>query len=332
MMSRRTSLKLAFLLLIPSFGINASQTQAIKSNEKTDNLGWNFYWEDPKPKKKMPVEKVEPPKVSLNNADKSIKPLSTEWFRKNIPILEQRAIDNPNAENMKALLLVEKMMGDKGEVFARKKNYYQSVIPELQEGIRLPITTPGVLAAKNFKSDQRRKALDEIGKTAGLVLFYDHNCAYCAGMIPHINRLHRLHKHNVYVIERNLNGARIPRLDSNIEVFPDDGQSDTFGISVWPALVMLNPPLDVMVVAQGNIYFSELEKRLINIAFETNILDRDWYYKVYPEEQGLVNDMQFADLPKDIENDPVRLVNHLTDLAANPEGTDSHLSNKKDLK
>ncbi|MGK2231377.1 MAG: conjugal transfer pilus assembly protein TraF [Colwellia sp.] len=291
----------------------------IKTHNINENLGWNFYWEH------LDEEEIKP-EINKTNEDskpeiKPLKPLSTLWFKENFEVIRNRAVDNPTKENVQALLYAERVMLDKSESFARKKNFYQSVMPSLQEGSRLPMTGSAATAFRSFKGEQRREALQEIANHAGLVFFYDHDCVHCSGMIPLVNRLFRENKQKIYVIAKNLRGKTINRLDTDIDVYPDQGQSETFNIKVWPAIVMLRPPIDVLVVAQGSLYYSELEKRLINIAFETNILTDDWYYRVYPEQRGLISNNQLDGVPEDVQDDPVKLVNFIAELANNPEGS-----------
>ena len=310
----------AFILL--SAQVNAQEViqNPVTTHDKQEVLGWNFYWENIIEEEEANKKKEAP--VTLPSEQKlPPKPLSTEWFKSNFQVITSRAVDNPSKENLQALLYAERVMLDKSETFARKKNFYQSVMPSLQEGARLPMTGSAATAFRTFKSEQRREAMYEISNHAGLVFFYDHDCAHCSGMVPLVNRLFRENKQKVYVIAKNLHGRTINRLDTKIEVFPDEGQSETFNIQVWPAIVMLRPPIDVLVVAQGSLFYPELEKRIINIAFETNILTDEWYHRVYPEQKGLISNNQLDGVPLDVQNDPVKLINFIAELANNPEGS-----------
>jgi conjugal transfer pilus assembly protein TraF len=315
------------VLTFPSYALdsqntNKSSSKPIQTHDKGDDLGWNFYWDkEAEEKKQKEKEKAKAATATPSSqTEPQPKTLSTEWFQKHFDEIKERAIDSPNKENMRALLLTEKVMADKGEVFARKKRYYQSVLPDLQEGTRLPMTGAATVAFNSFKSGQRREALKEIATKAGLIFFYDHDCYQCAAMVPVINRMLRLEKQNVYVIAKNLKGQSIKRLDKKIPIIPDTGQSSAFKIKVWPAVVLARPPLDGLILSQGSVFYTELEKRMINIAFEANILNQDWYNRVYPEEKGLMSEQQLAGIPKDVADDPVKLINYLANIAANPEG------------
>jgi conjugal transfer pilus assembly protein TraF len=293
----------------------------ITTHDKEEDLGWHFYWDTTEEEEEEQKKEEKLTSMATPEQKTETKPLSIKWFKENFALLTNRAIDNPSKENLQALLFAERVMLDKSESFARKKNFYQSVIPSLQEGTRLPMTGTSATAFRAFKGEQRQKALHEIANHAGLILFYDHDCSHCATMIPLVNRLFRENKQNIYVVAKNLKGQKISRLDPRVEVIPDEGQSETFNIKVWPAIVMLRPPIDVFVIAQGSLFYSELEKRLINIAFETNVLTDEWYYRVYPEQKGLISSRQISNVPQDIQDDPVKLINYIAELADNPEGT-----------
>lgn len=314
----KTLFLVSSLSICSTYSFGKSSNVPVKGHDD-ENLGWSFYWDDEKEKKEEIKKNPETP--STQGSPKKVKAFSTEWIKENLKKVERAAIDNPSKENMKALLYLERVLLDKSEVFARKKQYYQSTIPELQEGVRLPTTVSSASAFRQFKAEQRLAAVKEIAKHAGLVFFYDHNCSHCATMINTVNRLHRVQKQNIYVIARGLKpNQKIPRLDRNISVFPDSGQAETFNIKVWPAIAILKPPLDVLVVTQGAVYYSELEKRIVNTAFENNILSKDWFYRVYPEQKGLLSANQLNDIPDGLTDDPESIVKYITNITQSPEG------------
>ena len=311
---------LVLLLSAPSLA-SGDKTPVRSPENKDDVLGWHFYWPDPEPE--LEPEDIDPNSLPMQVSEApppQHKPFSSKWFKQNFPIIQQRAIDNPNKQNMLALLYAEHVMADKSETFGRKKVYYASLDPNLQPGSRLPFTGAAVTANTAFKREQKQQALDQLSDRIGLVLFYDGQCRYCSAMVPIINKLHRDHKFDITVLVRNHPYSYIERLDPNIKVMKDVGQSETFNIKVWPAVAMLRPPQDVMVLSQGTMYFSALRDQMLNVAFEMNILDKDWFYRVNPEQQGLVSPMQLANVPQEIVNDPVLLINYMANLIANPDG------------
>ena len=251
------------------------------------------------------------------------------WFQQNFKKIEQAAIDSPTKSNMRALLYAERVMADKSEVFARRKQFVQSVDPLLQEGTRIPMAGAAKNLLMTYKADQKKEAIKEVNKHAGIGFFYDGKCKYCQRMIPVINLLKLQSGVDVRVFAKNIDPTRIPNLHSSIPVYADDGFSQSFKIPFWPAVVMLRPPLSVYVIAQGSVTLSELTNRIVNVSFDQNILNEEWYYRVYPEQQGLISPDQLNGLSGVDSSDPVKLINTVVDMLESPQGT-FKLKDKKD--
>ncbi|GAA5143258.1 conjugal transfer protein TraF [Thalassotalea piscium] len=292
----------------------------VKTHNKNEDLGWHYYWDDEEAKEKE-EEKIVPPVAQPTSFKKLIKPFSTEWFKENFEIIQQTAIDSPTKTNMKALLYAERVMADKSEVFARQKQFVQSVDPMLQEGTRIPMAGAAKNLLMTYKAEQKEEALLEVNKHVGIGFFYDGSCGYCQRMIPVINLLKDKSGIDVRVFVKNTPKNYIPGLSNNIPVYPDKGISSTFEVTFWPAVVMLRPPEDVYVIAQGSLTLQELTTRIVNIAFDQNILNEEWYNRVYPEQQGLLSPEQLADLPNFDADDPVSLINAVVELLESPQGT-----------
>jgi len=291
----------------------------VTTHNKKENLGWHHYWDEEKAKKEK-EKKKKSVSAPTSSASKPLKPFSTKWFKANFQIIQQRAIDSPTKNNLRALLYAERVMADKSEVFARRKQFEQSVDPLLQEGTRIPMMGAAKNALLIYKDEQKQEALQEIQKYAGIALFYDGACKFCKPMIPVINLMKLKLKLDIRVFAKNAPGNYIPKLISDIPVYPDNGYSEQFNISYWPAVVMLRPPQDVFVISQGSLTLNELTKRMVNVAFDQNILDEEWYYRVYPEQKDLINPDKIRDLPVDIASDPVELINQVVDMIGNPQG------------
>ena len=216
------------------------KTVPIKSHNKKEDLGWHHYWDEEK--QKVVKKDILPSTPPSTAPTKSIKPFTTEWFKENFVLIQQKAIDSPTKQNMRALLYAERVMADKSEVFARRKQFVQSVDPLLQEGTRIPMMGAAKNALMIYKSEQKEEALLEMQKHVGLALFYDGSCHFCQKMIPVINLLKIQSGLNIRVFVKNVPGLYIPKLNSDIPVYPDNGYSDQFKINFWPAMVMLEPP------------------------------------------------------------------------------------------
>lgn len=299
----------------------------VKTADPKENMGWHYYWDDEKKKEKEKKTKKELPSIkAAPSSSKKISPFSTQWFKQNFQIIEQRAIDSPNKKNMRALLYAERVMADKSEVFARRKRFIQSVDPLLQEGTRIPMNGAAKNAFLIYKDDQREAAFKELATKVGLVFFYDGMCGFCQKMIPVINLIKIKTGMDIRVFVKNSPKNYVPKLNKGISVYPDNGYSKRFHLSFWPAVVMLNPPLDVYVVGQGSVGYRELTQRMLNVAFDRNVLNEEWYYRVYPEEKGLIAPEQLRAFSGDVVEDPVELINSVVDMLEKAPHIDDQVS------
>lgn len=318
-----TAFMAALFAIVFTFDLKAQplgESDPVKTG-KEENLGWHYYW-DPTLEEEEPLPEDPPVQQSSSSqaSPSKIQPFSTQWFQQNFETIQQAAIDNPNRDNMRALLYVERVMADKGEVFARRKRFVQSTEPLLQEGTRIPMMGAAKNALMLYKDEQKEKALQELANHVGLAFFYDSSCQWCHKMIPVVNYLKEKTDLNIRVFAKNSATDYIPILRQDIPVYPDNGYSKQFQITVWPALVMLRPPLDVYVIAQGNVSYPELTTRAINVAFDQNVLSEEWYYRVYPEQEGLISPEQLQNTDFLSADDPLEMIKQVMKMIEHPEG------------
>lgn len=291
-----------------------------------NDLGWHFYNEyEDEIEPEEPLEEEQIPQTSQTSGSQSSSApevFSAAWFNENFTTIEQRAIDNPSKENMRALLVTERMMLDKSEVFARTKVRIAQNDPIFQDNTRIPMSGFGKAAMFKYKKKNYSEAMDELTTKAGLFFFYDGKCIFCHQMVKSLNLLKSMHGWEIRVVARNINGNRIVDLDPTIPVIRDVRHSQNYRIKHWPNLMMVVPETKHhYVITQGVMAYTTLERTIVSIALEQQVLSDEWFYKIFPEEQGLVSQKQFAHLPRDIADDPVRLINHTLELIENPEGT-----------
>lgn len=284
-----------------------------------EDLGWNFYFPDEiedltqKPKPEIVVQPPQPTK-------KGPMPMSVEWFREHYPMIRDRAINNPTRQNLSAELFAQKVMFDKSEVYGRKRQFVQSSDPFLQEGNRLPMFGTAATAMLSESNDLRSEALSEVFEKSGLLVFYDHACEYCRKMTGIINSLDTKYPHlDMRILAKNTPKPDfIPNVKPNIPVYPDDffrlSENLPNPIQHWPAFIMTVPPSDYYIIAQGAVPRAELFNRVLNVAFEHQILGKDWYDKIYKNQKGLIGTAKYASLTDGLEDDPVMLINAVVEM------------------
>lgn len=93
--------------------------------------GWHFY-DLPEEVKKEIDQKIEA-EVSkrVSEAIPVPEPGTSEWIKVNLPKVRQKAADDPTAENIRALLLMEKMLKDKARRLSRRVSMIAQTDPIL---------------------------------------------------------------------------------------------------------------------------------------------------------------------------------------------------------
>ena len=151
-----------------------------------NDSSWHYYNEDPIEKEEELEPSVpSPAPAPVPTPTPSSKPrpeaFSVEWFKENYVKIENHAIDNPNDPNaMRALMYMEKVMLDKSETFAYKKRFHQQSDPNLQEGVRVPITGATNSLLIRERRETRKEAMHEIFKHVGVIFFHDPKCLFCS--------------------------------------------------------------------------------------------------------------------------------------------------------
>ena len=283
---------------------------------------WHYYVD----KELIPEEEIilpppPPPAVSSGKgSEQKPEAFSVEWFKQNIAIIQARAMDNPNDKDaVRAHLYAQKVMLDKAELFAHQVSYQQSIDPNLQEGVRVPIV--GAARTMNLmqRSEHREEAVNEILKKGGLIYFHDPNCKFCIDMVPSINYVKKVYPHADLRVNTIGDTTQIKGLKPDIPVYIDSGVNDLFEINYFPTFALYVPPQSPNdmpqghIISQGKVYFREMEKRLINIGFETGLLDDSFYDTIFRDQKGLMSPDVLKAMPADIADDPVKMVNAIID-------------------
>jgi conjugal transfer pilus assembly protein TraF len=312
---------LLVLSLAPAFA-QVTESAPIKTSDKDDDLGWHFYYTDPEPKKKE-KEKIPPP--SPSSSPKGPPPMSVEWIKTNYPIIQQRAIDSPTPQNLRAELFAQRVMLDKAEVYTRTRSIVQSTDPNLQEGVRMPLYGGAATALAMQNKQTREEAFDELSDKVGLIVFYDHACLFCRQSITMINYLSRAMPNlEIRVMARNTPVPEtVPNLFDTIKVYSDEKfkMSERYEVGHWPTVLMISDLPQIYLVSEGVVSYEELTRRMLNISFQEGLLGEEWFERVYRQQNGLINTAMYEGLEPGMEEDPVALINAVVDMIENSDGS-----------
>lgn len=314
-------LNLMVLLFVPAFA-QVTESAPIKTSDKDEDLGWHFYYTDPEPEIQ---EEQQTPSPSAASSSKGPPPMSVEWIKTNYPIIQQRAIDSPTPQNLRAELFAQRVMLDKAEVYTRTRSIVQSTDPNLQEGVRMPLYGGAATALAMQNKQTREEAFDELSDKVGLIVFYDHACLFCRQSITMINYLSRAMPNlEIRVMARNTASPEVvPNLFDTIKVYSDEKykMSERYKVGHWPTVLMISDLPQIYLVSEGVVSYEELTRRMLNISFQEGLLGEEWFERVYRQQNGLINTAMYEGLEPGMEDDPVALINAVVDMIENSDGS-----------
>jgi conjugal transfer pilus assembly protein TraF len=229
----------------------------------------------------LPVPpKPQPPQPARQ---KAVEPLSVEWLKKQMPVLLDRAIDNPTRENVEAYLYAQRLAMDKSQRFAEMSQRVVYSDPFLDENNRVPIAS---FAKSSFLYgiDQAADAgLKHLATVAGLWVFFDSRCQHCRVHAETIEAMRK--KHGFVVKYISLDGKGLPNIPAWV---PDLGQSGTLNVRMTPTTVLVAPPNHFLVVSQGMMAQTQIEERMLVAAESEDLLPRELLANVRRYDRGVL--------------------------------------------
>lgn len=284
--------------------------------------GW-FWYEDPAMDEE-PVENEvaplpEPPPPQEIKAEPlppekplEAKPLSSEWFRKNMEKYRDKAIDEPTPQNVSAYMYLQRVMLDKAEKFGAVSQQVVMSDPVLDENSRRPIATFGAFAMDDMATQGTEKAAKKLAKTAGLWFFYASTCDFCIKEIGVLKGL--MNAYGFKVLPIALDGLPLPNGE-----FPDftidRGQAKKLGVETTPALFLVKPGQDggAIQLGQGLLSGDEIIKRAITLSYQNGWLNSDEYDKTLKVKPMQVDNQTIQNIDENVMDNPNELVKTIRD-------------------
>jgi conjugal transfer pilus assembly protein TraF len=228
--------------------------------------------EPPKPAPNVPESPEKQPKVAESQPKEAIPaepaptPLSSAWLRKNMENYLNQAIDNPSQENVAAFFYLQRVMMDKAERFTNAARYVVMSDPQLDETVRRPIATYAANEANHQAGIAADRALKDIAGQAGILFFFRSDCAYCHVQAPILSMLEKTYGFKIYAV--SLDGLPMPNgLFGNFKL--DNGQAALLGVEQTPALFLMKPPKQIVLLSQGVLSLEEITSRILLAAKES---------------------------------------------------------------
>jgi conjugal transfer pilus assembly protein TraF len=241
--------------------------------------GW-FWYKDPK---ERPVPVPPKPQSTQPAKQKEAEPLSVEWLKKQMPVLLDRAIDNPTRENVEAYLYAQRLAMDKSQRFAEMSQRVVYSDPFLDENNRVPIASFAKSSFLNGIDQAADAGLKHLATVAGLWVFFDSRCQHCRVHAETIEAMRK--KHGFVVKYISLDGKGLPNIPAWV---PDLGQSGTLNVRMTPATVLVAPPNHFLVVSQGMMAQTQIEERMLVAAESEELLPQELLADVRRYDRGVL--------------------------------------------
>ena len=301
------------ILAVALLGTAVAQQRTPVRNDniyKAQEEGWFWYErepEAPKEEKKEPQKKPPPtPSIIKLEAPKDqkppeIEPLSVKWFQQEYLSVINTAIDDPSEDNVRNYRYATRVMLDKASNFTRQFQKQSLLDPLLDESVRSPFSSGMRGSFQGWTFESKRKATRAMNKKAGLWVFLDDQCPFCAMQYPIVARMAKELDFEVFYITPD--GNRPSWLMGNAPVLKDAGQSKTLRIGIRPAVALGVPPAKITVLTQGLLSQDLLEERLLVAGDAAGLITGQERKNAFPEERGILTPDDIKSLGSEMAKD-----------------------------
>lgn len=301
------------LVLCLQYGVSYAEDSVVKESDSgCENLqkspsdrsdqGWYFYETDP------PCKHVKPPPQTDKKVDTDPepekKPMTVAWMKKMIPIMQERAYDNPTRENVAAYAYLVRAMGDKAQ---RYTDVHMDLIksdPFLDMNNSMPFNGANRNQVIAEAESTKREALKLVAKkAAGIFVFFDSKCAYCRTQIASVNRVSKEFNFNVMYI--SVDGKGLPGATGWVK---DNGTAKMLGINYYPTTILAIPPKTYLPISFGLMADDQLQSRLLETAKYAKLIPADMVKNFNPNDRGVLT---LEDMKDGAYDDPDKFVKYM---------------------
>ena len=256
--------------------------------------GDGYYWyrdpaaveEEDKPATAPPPKPIAPEDI----------PMSVAWLQKNVEILRERAIDNPNQENVQNYAYAQRVLLDKSQQFAVMFNQVVKTDAFLDEENRVPTASYANVLFQRKANQGQKAAIDYMVQHGGLWLFVD-SPDKCSACDPYKNS----------VIQALL--KKYPFRFQVINVSTEQGMTaaKNIGLKLTPATVYAKPKDPSLpdsdfnkdstyALSQGLLSLDMLEERMIIAANAGKFLPKNLEEGANPYQKDVLTHDDFEGL------------------------------------
>ena len=219
------------------------------------NFGYHFYCDDETQTEE--AEKEE--RQTKENRDYK---LELEHTKQELESKKAKAVVEPNEENVKEYMLLQKKVVDNSSNFADVWRRILWKYPELDYTVKHPTNTLAKHKQLDAKREDIKSALSKLGERYGLFFVYKSTCQYCHKYSPILKEFSKMY--NIDILPITLDNAFIDewrgKTITDLSVLKKLGLED---IKQVPATVLYdNKNKQVLPVGYGILSISDLEDRI----------------------------------------------------------------------
>ena len=254
----------------------------------------------PKPPPQPPAPTVQP---DAKGTGKQL--VDVAWLRKNYPVLEDRAINDPSDANVASYLYVKRIVMDKAQRFGEAVSKVTLQDPLLNENNRVPYASTGARAVKNANFMAEQEAVRELAQVGGLLIFVDGACRFCAMQLPVAAMVKGSFGLEFLVVSTD--GSTPKGFSGN--VLRDNGLFKRLGLRLTPSIVFIPRPKaydgavdpnQYLVVSQGFYAADELVKQIAFAGHSTKLLSSSTMAGLDVWDRGVASREDLGTLKLDI--------------------------------
>jgi len=310
---REAAMRLTFFAVVIAVSAVAVSVSAESRFYDRAAEGWFWYRDPPEPE----AAPVAPPSAEPSPQPTAAPPapFSSAWLKSAIPQYLDRALDNPTADNVRAVLYLQRIAVDKATLYSELSQQVTVGDPYLDTEFERPLSTFAVQDVDRAAAAAQTALLRHLGDSIGVLWFYRSDCAFCERQAPVIEALGR--STGLAVMTVSLDGLPMPSGAFAQSFVVDRGQAARLGVQSTPAIFVMKPPDEVELVSQGMMQLSDLRERILLVARRRGWISDEAWEATRPVRRTTV-----AVAPEEIDPavvaDPAALVAHLRARMARP--------------
>ena len=249
------------------------------------------------------------PIVAQTTTKPELEPFSVEWLRAKMPILLDRAMNNPTEENVRAYKYAERMMLDMASNYAAMSQQVVQNDPMLDESVRFPLSSMARNSAL-YQIDKAKEAIiQDLASKGGIWYFFDTQCRFCESQFKAIKLLEE--KYGIETRYISLDGGIFQNMDRRKVLFDKGGErARMLGIQLTPATVLVLPPDRSALVSHGASSLDNLEEKLVTAAVDMNVAPPELVNVAEMQKRGVLTTQDLQQVKQKMKNpdDPDELV------------------------